>query len=70
MFSVDVCLTPARKSKLASVTKKDFLLLFWEIFVVYSENNMKYINTLCCKKVDVLSIKINGTYTYHCNLKC
>jgi hypothetical protein len=40
-----------------------------EIIVVYSENHIKHINTMCGKNAEFLNVKAGGTYSYHCALK-
>jgi hypothetical protein len=35
-------------------------MLFREIITVYSENNMKCINTLCGQKAELLIVKAGG----------
>jgi hypothetical protein len=40
-------------------------MLFEEIIVVYSENHMKPINTLCGQNAELLIVKAGGTRIYH-----
>jgi hypothetical protein len=44
-------------------------MLYREITAVCSEILTKYINTLCGRNVELLNVKPDGTYTYHCALK-
>jgi hypothetical protein len=43
-------------------------MLFRDI-AVYSEYHMKPISTLCGQKAELLSVKVDGTYSSHCALK-
>jgi hypothetical protein len=45
-------------------------MLFREIIAVYSENCMRLINTLFGRYAKILKVKADGTYSYHCGLKC
>jgi hypothetical protein len=36
-------------------------MLYWEIIVVYSENYMKAIYTLCGQNAELLKVKVDGT---------
>jgi hypothetical protein len=42
---------------------------FKEIFAVYSENHVKYINALCWKIAELLDVQEGGVKRYHCSLK-
>jgi hypothetical protein len=46
-----------------------WLMLFWEITAVYSENHTKPINTLCGQNAKLLNIKAGSMYSYHWVLK-
>jgi hypothetical protein len=51
------------------MTTINWLTLFKEIIVVYTENRTKHINTLCGQNAELLNIIADGTYIYHCDLK-
>ena len=44
-------------------------MLYWEIIVVYSQIRTKHINTLCGQNVELLNVKLAGTYSDHWALK-
>jgi hypothetical protein len=46
--------------------KVTLIMLFREISIVYSENHIKPINTLCGQNPEVLNVKGSFTYIYHC----
>jgi hypothetical protein len=58
-----------KKAPHFTVTKVNRLTLFKEIIAVYTENQMKHINTLCGQSVELLNVKVCGTYSYHWLLK-
>jgi hypothetical protein len=37
-------------------------MLFKEIIIVYADNNMKSINTICGQNAELLIVKAAGTY--------
>jgi hypothetical protein len=45
-------------------------MLLKEIIAVYSENHTKPINTFCGHSAELLNVKVGGTSSYHCALKC
>jgi hypothetical protein len=47
------------------MTTINWLMLFWEIITVYSDNHGKHANTLCWQNAKLLNVKSGGTYTYH-----
>ena len=44
-------------------------MLYREIIAVYSEIHTKHINTLCGQNVELLLVKLGGTYSNHWALK-
>ena len=40
-------------------------MLYSEIIAVYSEIHTKHINTLCGENVELLNVKLDGTYSDH-----
>jgi hypothetical protein len=54
----------AKKTQRVSSTKNNWLMLFEEM-IVYSENYMKHITTLCGQSAELLIGKASGTYSYH-----
>jgi hypothetical protein len=44
------------------MTNISWLTLFREIIAVYSENHMKFINTLCWQNAELTTVKAGGTY--------
>jgi hypothetical protein len=56
--------TPSRLYKPASQ-----LMLYREIIAVCSEIHTKHINTLCGQNVELLNVKLGGTYSNHWALK-
>jgi hypothetical protein len=46
-------------------TKLNRLMLFGETVVVYCENHMEHINTLCGQNAEFWYVKAGGTYTNH-----
>jgi hypothetical protein len=52
-----------------SITKINWLTLFKEIITAYSENHMKYINTLCGQNEELMIVNASGTYSYDWGLK-
>jgi hypothetical protein len=59
----------AKKTQHFTITKIIWSMLFKEIISVYSENNVKLINTFCGQNAELLNIKAGGTYNYHLALK-
>jgi hypothetical protein len=57
------------KTRHVSMTMISCLTLFKVIIVVYSENHMKSLNTLCGQNAKLLIIKAGGRYSYHWALK-
>jgi hypothetical protein len=53
-----------------SATKPNRLMLFRETIAVYCENHMEHTNTLCGENADLFDVKADGTYSFHCALKC
>jgi hypothetical protein len=45
-------------------------MLFREIITVHSENHTKPISTMCGQIVELLIVKVGGTYGYHWALNC
>jgi len=45
------------------------LMLYREINAVCSEIHTKHINTLCGQNVELLNVKLGGTYSDHWDLK-
>jgi hypothetical protein len=41
-------------------------MLFKETVIIYCENHMKHINTLCGQNAQIYNVKASGTYNYHC----
>jgi hypothetical protein len=58
-----------KKTQRFYITDINWLMLLREIVTVYSENNTKRIKTLCGYNVDLLTLKVCGTYSYHWALK-
>jgi hypothetical protein len=52
------------------MTTINWLMLLNGIKAVYSENNMKPINTLCGQNVELRIVNAGGTYSYHWTLNC
>jgi hypothetical protein len=52
-----------------TITKISWLMLFSEIIVLYAENHMKPINTLCGENVELVNVKAGGKYSNHLALK-
>jgi hypothetical protein len=46
-----------KKTPHFTITKINWLTLFWEIIAVYSENHTKYIYTLCGQNAELLIVK-------------
>jgi hypothetical protein len=53
----------AKKTQPITITRINWLMLFEEIIVVYSENHMKPIHTLCGQNEELSIVKEGGTYT-------
>jgi hypothetical protein len=58
-----------KKTQRFSITKINWFMLLREIVTVYSENYTKPISALCGYSADVLTLKVDGTYSYHWALK-
>jgi hypothetical protein len=41
------------------------VMLFMEIILLYCENHMEHIHTLCGRTAEFLHVKVGGTYSYH-----
>jgi hypothetical protein len=59
----------SQKTQPLTITKIKWLTPFKEIIAVYTEKNMKPINTLCVQNIELLIVKAVGTYSYHQALK-
>jgi len=44
-------------------------MLYREIIAVCSEIHTKHINTVCGQNVELLNVKLVGTYSNHCALE-
>jgi hypothetical protein len=55
----------SKKPQHVPVTKIMWLMLFKEIIVVYSENLMKPVNTLCGQTAQLFIVIEGGRYSYH-----
>jgi len=49
-----------------SVIQTSQLMLYREIIAVFSQIHTKHINTLCGQNVELLNVKLCGTYSDHC----
>jgi hypothetical protein len=52
-----------------TIAKINWLMLFTEIFAVYSEYHMKPINTLSEQNAELLNAKAGCSYNYHWPLR-
>jgi hypothetical protein len=59
----------SKKTQHFTITKINLLMLIEEIIPVYSENDIKPINTLCGQNAELLIVEAGGTYSYHWVLK-
>jgi hypothetical protein len=44
-------------------------MLYWEIIAICSQIHTKHTNTLCRQNVELLVVKLGGTYSNHWALK-
>ena len=44
-------------------------MLYMEIIAVFSEIHTKHVNTLCGQNVELLNVKLGGTYSNHWAVK-
>jgi hypothetical protein len=51
------------------MTTINWLMLFEEVIVVYSENHTQPRNTLCGCNAELLNVKASGIKSYHWDLK-
>jgi hypothetical protein len=51
----------AKKTQRFTITNTSWLMPFWEITAVYSENHTKHINELCEQNAELLNMKARGT---------
>jgi hypothetical protein len=69
-FDGNLCYAnPFRYSDILTATNTFYLILFGEIFAVYSDTNTKLVTTICGQNVQIWNVQVGGTNNYHCVLK-